>query len=276
MDTITQFDTTEASRVRWGSLAGRSQGDGDAPGRAFVFLHGLTLDHRMWDPVLDALPPNHRAIAFDLPGHGGSRALPRHDLAAVADAIHDAVIDAELAAPIVVGHSIGAPIASIYAGKYPAAAVVTVDQPVTVAPFARLVSSLEPQFTPECFAQTWETFRESWHMDRVPAAARALLRAGDTATREQVLGYWVELFERSPEELEAWVDQQMALARAIALPYLALRGRAVDPEERALLHERMPQAEIVVWPVDHHFPHLADPARFAELLTSLAAGVPVY
>jgi pimeloyl-ACP methyl ester carboxylesterase len=275
METITQLDTTQASRVRWGNLAGRPHGNSRAPGRAFVFLHGLTFDHRMWDPVLDALPPNHHAIAFDLPGHGGSRALPRHDLAAVADTIHDAVVDAGLEAPIVVGHSIGAPIASLYAVKYPAAAVVTVDGAVAVAAFARRISSLESQLTPECFAQTWGMFRESMHIDRVPAGARALLRAGDGATREQVLSYWVEFFERTPEELAAWVDEQLALARAAALPYLAVRGGAVDPAELALLRDRLPQAEVVVWPVGHHFPHLADPARFAELLTSLAAGLPV-
>ena len=44
-------------------------------GAPFVFLHGLTFDSRMWAPVLDALPSGHRAIAFDLPGHGGSAAL---------------------------------------------------------------------------------------------------------------------------------------------------------------------------------------------------------
>ena len=35
-----------------------------APGRAFVFLHGLTFDHRMWDPVLEALHASHPAIAL--------------------------------------------------------------------------------------------------------------------------------------------------------------------------------------------------------------------
>jgi hypothetical protein len=48
----------------------------------------------------------------------------------------------------------------------------------------------------------------------------------------------------------------------------------VDQEERAFLDDRLPHAEIVVWPVGHHFPHLADPARFAAMLTGLAAGLP--
>jgi pimeloyl-ACP methyl ester carboxylesterase len=48
----------------------------------------------------------------------------------------------------------------------------------------------------------------------------------------------------------------------------------VDPVERAFLDDRLPHAEIVVWPVGHHFPHLADPPRFATMLTGLAAGLP--
>lgn len=266
--------TTEASRVRWADLAGRPHGELGASGRPFVFLHGLTFDHRMWDPVLEALPASHPAIAFDLPGHGGSPALPRHDLEAVADAIHEAVLDAGLAAPIVVGHSIGGPIASIYAIKYPSAAIVTVDQPVPVEPFAHIVRSLEGQLDPGSFAQTWEMFRESMHIELVPATMRPLLEAGEAATRELVLSYWVELLERTPEDLSRWVDDQLAQARAAALPYLALRGRDVDPAEREFLDDRLPHAEIVVWPAGHHFPHLTDPARFAAMLTGLAAGVP--
>ena len=275
MNTLTpHLATSEASRVRWADLAGRPHGDLAASGRPFVFLHGLTFDHRMWDPVLEALPGSHPAIAFDLPGHGGSPALPHHNLEAVADAIHEAVLDACLTAPVVVGHSIGGPIASVYAIKYPSAAIVTVDQPVPVAPFAQLVRSLADQLAPGSFARTWEMFRESMHIELVPASARPLLAAGEAATREQVLSYWVELLERTPEDLTRWVEEQLGKARAAALPYLALRGREVVPEEREFLDDHLPHAEIVVWPVGHHFPHLADPARFAAMLTGLAAGLP--
>jgi pimeloyl-ACP methyl ester carboxylesterase len=276
MNTFTpDLVTTEASRVRWADLAGRPHGDIGATGRPFVFLHGLTFDHRLWDPVLEALPVTHPAVALDLPGHGGSPALPCHHLEAVADAIHEAVLDAGLAEPIVVGHSIGGPIASIYAIKYPSSAIVTVDQPVPVAPFAHVVRSLAGRLAPDSFAETWEMFRESMHIELVPARNRPLLQAGEAATREQVLSYWAELLERTPEDLSRWVDDQLARARAVALPYLALRGRDVDPEEREFLNDRLPQAEVVVWPVGHHFPHLADPARFAAMLTGLAAGLPL-
>ncbi len=141
------FDTglMTRSRLRYAGLGGRGRGERFADGRPIVFLHGLTFDRRMWDPILDALPPEQRAIAFDLPGHGSSPALARHDLESVADAVHEAVLAAGLDRPLMVGHSIGAPIASIYASKYPASGVVNVDSPVRVEPLAQMVQSIAPQ-----------------------------------------------------------------------------------------------------------------------------------
>lgn len=114
-----------ASRIRWGDLAGREYGPRDAAGRTFVFLHGLTFDRLMWDPVLDALPAERHSIAFDLPGHGSSPMAPRPGLAAVVEALHAAVLETGLEAPIMVGHSIGGPIATLYAATHPAAGVVS-------------------------------------------------------------------------------------------------------------------------------------------------------
>jgi pimeloyl-ACP methyl ester carboxylesterase len=264
----------DATAERWAGLAGRSDGDREAPGRPFVFLHGLTFDRHMWDTALDELSSQHRTIAFDLPGHGATPPLAEHGLDPVVDAIHEAVIAAQLDAPIVVGHSIGASLASIYAMKYPAAAVVNVDAPVRIEPVARLVQSLAPQITGNGFDEVWSMFRSSMQIERVNEQARGLLAAGNHASQQLVLGYWADLLDRNVEDLCAWVDEGLAKARAASLPYLALYGNPIEAEDRAWLRARLPHAETVVWPVGHHFPHLSAPALFATLLTGLAAGLP--
>jgi 3-oxoadipate enol-lactonase len=72
---------------------------------AIVFLHGFTLDHRMWRRQLDALGDEHRCVAWDARGFGRS-SMPTapyahwRDAAAVCDRLG---IDRVLA----VGHSIG-------------------------------------------------------------------------------------------------------------------------------------------------------------------------
>lgn len=71
-----------------------------------MFLHGSTLDHRMWQPQVEALADRFEVITYDLRGFGSSPAPAgafRHvdDAAALLDelALHDVVA---------IGHSIGA------------------------------------------------------------------------------------------------------------------------------------------------------------------------
>jgi pimeloyl-ACP methyl ester carboxylesterase len=113
-------------------------------------------------------------------------------------------------------------------------------------------------------------------MELLPAADRALLRAGDRpgddSMRRLVLSYQSDLLHRPLEEVLRERDEGLDRLRAADVPYLTLHPCPTDPGDTAWLHERLPQAEIVVWPVGHHFPHLAHPARFAALLTGLAAG----
>ena len=262
-----------ASRVRWGGLAGRQHGEGSNGRPSFVLLHGLTFDRRMWDPVLEELPESHRAVAFDLPGHGGSPMLATKGLAAVVEAIHDAVNAAGLEKPIMVGHSIGGPLAAIYASQYPAAAVVSVEAPIRLEPFADMLRTIGPQLRGDGFKRVWSGLQMSWRMDLLPPARRALLRAGEEPSQEIVLGYQWDLLERPLDEVVRWRDAGLATLREAGTPYVALQANAVDPIDRAFLRERLPQAELLVWPVEHHFPHLADPVRFASLLAGLAAGL---
>jgi pimeloyl-ACP methyl ester carboxylesterase len=236
----TSSSSSHASPLRAAGLTGRAHGDEGASGAPFVLLHGLTFDSRMWGPV------------------------------------HEAVLDAGLDAPIVVGHSIGGSLATNYAAKHPAVAVVSVDAPVRLEPFAQLLRSLRRQLAGDGFAEAWAIYQDSWHMELLPGEDRALLRAGDRpgddTLRQLVLSYQSDLLERPLEEAVRARDERLSRLRAAGSSYLTLHPCSVDASDRAWLHERLPQAEILVWPVGHHFPHLAHPIRFAALLTGLAAG----
>ena len=82
--------------------------DGRPP---IVLLHGLTFDRTMWRPALaelQTIDPGRRAIALDLPGHGASPDASTYVLDATVDRVHDAILEAGLVDPTLVGHSASA------------------------------------------------------------------------------------------------------------------------------------------------------------------------
>jgi pimeloyl-ACP methyl ester carboxylesterase len=246
----------------------------DAPDA--VFLHGLTFDRRMWEPILAELHPAWRAIALDLPGHGGSPALAGRGLAPVVEAVHAAVEDAGMEAPIVVGHSIGGPLASIYASTHPTAAAVSIEAPIRLEQFAGMLRAVAPRLAGPGFGEVWAQIDASMQVDRVPAQYRDLLRADAGPVQDLFLRYQADLLERPLAEVLEWRDEGMAAVGASGVPYLSLLANEPDPADVAWLTGVVPQAEVVVWPVGHHFPHLARPALFADLLGELVrrAAVP--
>jgi len=257
---------------RFAGLSGRRAGNpGD--GRPLVFLHGLTFDHRLWNPVLDRLPSDQVAIAFDLPGHGASPAIRRHQLDDVVDAVHLAVLAAGLDAPVMVGHSLGAMVATRYASLHRAAAVVNVDMPLqSPEPMVRTLHAMAPQLRAD-FVTTWLAFQNSMHVELLPEPHQALVLGCQQPSQKLVTGYWQELIEADVEQVIGWMDEMLDRVRRRGLPYIALYGRPVSPEVRAWVRERLPDAQVLAWPAGHHFPHLSDPGRFAALVTGLVAGV---
>ena len=239
---------------------------------AHVLLHGLTFDHRMWDPVIGALPAGRRVLAPDLPGHGVTPMLQEPGLAPVVDAVHEAVRAAGIERPIVVGHSIGGPVAAIYASTYPAAGVIVVEAPIRLEPFAAMLAALRPQLEGSGFDQAWSMFQQSFRVDLVPAGRRELLRAGEHGAQDVVLSYQADLLDRPLDEAVRWRDEGLGRLAQAGIPYVSLHANPVEPADEAWLKTAVPQAEVIVWPVEHHFPHLADPDAFAELLERVAEG----
>ena len=88
-------------------------------GTPVVLLHGLGGNAASWGPQLDGLAATHRVLAWDMPGYGGSKALPEMTFAAVVDALA-ALLDAEgIDAAHLVGHSLGAMVAQEFALAHP-------------------------------------------------------------------------------------------------------------------------------------------------------------
>ena len=72
-----------------------------------LFLHGIGGAARAWRGQLEVFGGRYRAIAWDMPGYGGSAPLAAVSIAALADAVRDFLRQVGATKPILVGHSIG-------------------------------------------------------------------------------------------------------------------------------------------------------------------------
>lgn len=94
-----------------------------------VLVHGIMSDHRAWHRVADELAERgFRVIAVDLAGHGASSRRSRYSLRAWADDVVETVRPLLRGAPdLLMGHSLGAVVASWTVSRLAPKAVVYID-----------------------------------------------------------------------------------------------------------------------------------------------------
>ncbi|MHB0970124.1 MAG: alpha/beta fold hydrolase [Thermoanaerobaculia bacterium] len=110
-------------------------------GPAIVLLHGVAGDRRDWVGVMRKLHAGHRVIAFDAPGFGDS-AKPgiSYSVETIADFLDGFFAAQKIERATLVGHSIGAWAAAIFAQQHPD----RVDHLVAIAPMG-LGAGVDPR-----------------------------------------------------------------------------------------------------------------------------------
>lgn len=99
---------------------------GPADGPPLVFLHGIGGAARAFRPQLQAFGSGYRAIAWDMPGYGGSAPQAQPSVATLAAALRDFLAAVGAPRPILVGHSIGGMIVQQFIADSPQAAAAIV------------------------------------------------------------------------------------------------------------------------------------------------------
>jgi pimeloyl-ACP methyl ester carboxylesterase len=258
------------THLRLAGMSGELHGSPDRR-PPLVLLHGLTFDREIWRTTLRelaAIDPDRYLLLLDLPGHGDSPDQLPHSFEHVVGQVRAAVDEAELSPPVLVGHSIAGGLASMYAAEHPTSGVVNVDAPPEVASIARLLQSMAEQVRGPGFAKVWAMMEESWRTDLLPRAAREIVARNSHPRQELVVSYWDELLTQDPELLQALVLEAMERVAASRVPYLLVAGAELPPGVAAAFRTAVPQAGVEVWAETGHFPHLAQPRRFAALLAA--------
>lgn len=99
---MTDLATRKTSNGRFGFEAA-----GDPDATPLVFLHGIGGAARAFRGQLAHFSDRFHAIAWDMPGYGGSQPLAKVSISSLAAALKDFLHDVGASKPIIVGHSIG-------------------------------------------------------------------------------------------------------------------------------------------------------------------------
>lgn len=117
-----QFTKLDDARIHYVNY-----GKGDD---AMVLIHGWTMDVDNWRDQIPDFANRYRVIAIDLPGHGRSdKPKVSYSMDYFARAVEAVMRDAKVKRAVLVGHSMGTPVARQFYRKYPekTLAVVIVD-----------------------------------------------------------------------------------------------------------------------------------------------------
>lgn len=239
-------------------------------GPLVVFVHGLTSLRQTWDPVTRLLAEEFTCVRLDLRGHGASARTAEYSMLSLVGDVRALVEEVALGEPAIVGHSLGASIAAVYAAAHGARAVVCVEGSLRFGEFAGHVHAHA------------EDLRSQRTMQAVLSIDRALKLEPYTGVenlerrvlafpREVVLGIWDTMLRTPPEQLTAIAE---AILPRIAAPLLSLHGSPPPLDYAAWLTGLARGARVEIWDGTGHMLHLVDPERFAARMRPLLADPP--
>ena len=214
-------------------------------GVPLLLLHGFGNDAHIWDDFAPEIAPYYRTLALDHRGHGDSAWDPerRYDHDTMVDDVERVTAALGIGRLVVIGHSLGGRIATLFAGRHPErmAGLVLVDIGPELDPrgISRIRTEVESSREP-VFASVDEYARLlSLHY---PAAQPGTLgRMARHGVRQREDGRFVLKmdpalrgtgFSSPPEEAEEreriLTTAQWEALRRVACPTLVVRGAASD------------------------------------------------
>jgi 3-oxoadipate enol-lactonase len=233
-----------------------------------VFLHGIGGAARAWRGQLEFFGERYHAIAWDMPGYGGSTPLPSVSIAAISDALQGFLEEIGARRPVLVGHSIGGMIVQQWLVKHPHDAVAVVLAQTSPA-FGKADGDWQKSFVE---ARLGPLDRGETMASLAPVLVRELIgddpdASGMDVARECMASVPETSYRASMLALLGF-DQRKALAN-ISVPTLVLSG-SMDRNAPATMMAKMatfiPSASYVELEGVGHLANLERPKAFNTAL----------
>ena len=245
-------------------------------------VHGGGANAHWYDFVAQGFNADYHVRAVDLRGHGDSEwdnsNPPDYDYTRHAADIHELTEKLDLHDFVLIGHSMGGMVSSVYAATYPgrARALIVVDSNLVMSP-ERIASFQAVADRPAREYASQEEFIATYRVRPGASTAppEALRHIAQHSGRRFDDGRWRHKIDRRVYANRELVDS-FALWNRIRIPSLLMKaGRSIrmTPESIVEVKSRAPQVKMTVVPdADHHIT-LDNPAGFIRAAREFLADI---
>jgi pimeloyl-ACP methyl ester carboxylesterase len=234
------------------------QGKGEP---ALFFIHCWSCNRHLWDNQVSVFAKNHKVVTIDLPGHGESgQGRKNWSVESFADDVNTVITKLKLKRVILVGSSMGGPIALEATRRMP-------ERVVAIVPVDTL-HNVENKVPQEQLDAVFKQLRADYK-GAVTGFLNQMLFSPSTpaAVKTRITS---EVTSRPPEIAIAILEGIFAYDSVPALKEVKVPIHAINadmnPTNLEINRKYAPQFEVVIIKGSGHYPMLEDPARFNELL----------
>jgi pimeloyl-ACP methyl ester carboxylesterase len=227
---------------------------------AVVFIHGWLSNLTFWRANIPAFAAHKRVIALDLPGHGESdKPLVKYSMDLYARAVDAVLKDAGVERVVLVGHSMGTPVARQFYRLRPqqVQAIVIVDGNLRALATREAMEPVIARFRGPDYEQMIDEF-----------AAFSVRPTNDAKLREELKRSMLAVpREVAVSMIDALIDPAVWQPDKITVPTLALMAKNDvwwPPDYEPFVREVVPGIDYRVWDGVSHFPMLDRPQEFNE------------
>lgn len=258
---ITNASDSSAGESRYATLDGArvhyvNYGKGS---EALILIHGWTMNEDNWRDQFTDLAKRNRVIAIDLPGHGKSdKPQVTYSMDFFASAVDAVMRDAKVKRAVLVGHSMGTPIARQFYRKYAdkTLGIVIADGPLLPFGEKAMMEAMTASLRGPNYKDAMGQMFASMFGPKLTAESKELIQASRLNTPQYVLvSAWESMADPS-----IWGEDK------VNVPVLAIMAKnpffGLDLEQRYRVVA--PNLDFRLWDGVGHFVMMERPKEFNE------------
>jgi len=226
---------------------------------AIVLIHGWTCDLGFWRGQIPDLSKRMRVIAIDLPGHGQSdKPEVAYSMDFFARAIDAVMQDAGVERGVLVGHSMGTPVARQFYRKYPqkTLGLVVVDGPLRPFGDKKMMDTFIAPLRGPNYKVEAAKFIDGMMGPEVSAALREQIKTSMLSTPQYV----------AISAMDGMADETIWKQDKINVPVLAVMAKSPfwPPDNEQFFRSLASNLEYQMWDGVSHFLMMEKPREFND------------